>query len=375
MSSDAPLNPLEWRGVADYLRRFERAGAPLETRIHPSDEMFGYEFHVPYRTRETAAVMYLATGYKIFQTLEEVVGWRFQGFAGVRSFLDFASGYGRLTRFLVRDLAPDRIAVSEIDPAGLRFQEETFGVRAITSGSSPQDFRPGATFDVIFAASFFSHMPAASFEAWLSRLRGCLAPGGILVFSVHGMHLLPEGERDPSTGIVFRDTSTTSRLDAREYGITWVTPEYVAAATERVTGGEARLLSFRSGLAGFQDLYVLMQPPVPALPELRLKRFPAGECDHSAIGDDGIVSAEGWVQGDVDEPPPDTRLYLANEVATVQPGSRSAAPGSRQRWRFTFPISAVSVDDVVRVEAESARGRSCILVAAAMRPFLSDRPV
>jgi len=89
-------------------------------------------------------------------------------------------------------------------PGPVRFQEETFGVRGTVSAANPAALPLDGPYDVVLACSFFSHLPAARFEAWLGRLRRLLSPGGVLIFSVHGMALLPPGERDLAEGIVFR---------------------------------------------------------------------------------------------------------------------------------------------------------------------------
>jgi hypothetical protein len=94
---------------------------------------------------------------------------------------------------------------------------------------------------------------------------------------------------------------------------------------------------------------------------------PSGALEHSTIAD-GVVAAEGWAQGDLDERPPDVRLHLGERVAAVSPGAGSV--GARRDWRFTFPVADTDPDAIVRVEAESPRGVSRILVAATLRPYL-----
>ena len=50
----------------------------------------------------------------------------------------------------------------------------------------PEDFRPSEQFDVVFALSFFTHMPKSTFGRWLARLpRG--PPSGQLAFTTHGL--------------------------------------------------------------------------------------------------------------------------------------------------------------------------------------------
>lgn len=367
MASEASFDACDSPDVAAYVRRLVGDGAALETRIHSADEMYRYDLAAPYRSRETAALVYLATGRQIFGAVEGAVVWRFGGFAGVRSFLDFASGFGRTTRYLVRALAREKVTIAEIDPEAVKFQKETFGVRGVVSGARPEDFRVAGPFDAILAVSFFSHLPAARFEAWLRRLYEELAPGGILIFSVHGMDLLPGREKDRVSGIVFQSVSETTRLEGAEYGTSYVTSEFVRAVADRVAGGEGRLVGCPYGLCGFQDLYALVRPPFAAGPDLHLPRSPWGALDVSAIRD-GVARAEGWAVGDSGERPPAVLLYLGDRVAAHSPGE--GAQGTRRRWSFTFPVSAVSPDTIVRVEAQSERGLSHILVAATLRPYL-----
>jgi SAM-dependent methyltransferase len=365
MGSGVPFDPCASQEVASYVRGLAGAGPPLETRIHPSDEMHRFELEKPKRTPDTAAILYFATAAEIFRTVSEVVAWRFGGFGAVRSFLDFASGYGRSTRFFARALDPARITVAEIDPGAVRFQEQAFGVRGRASGASPEALGLAGPFDVVLAASFFSHLPAGRFEAWLARLHALVAEGGVLAFSTHGPDLLPEGERMPPAGIAFRPESETTRLGGAEYGTSWVDAEFVRGAVRRLGGG-ARLFEFPYGFCGFQDLYVVARPPLPA-GELRLARPPRGALQAAAI-ERGVVSARGWAEGDRDERPPDMRLWLGDRVEAESPGT--GAPGTRRDWSFSFGVSAVPPDRVVRIEAVSARGVARPLVVETLRPHL-----
>lgn len=367
MANEASFDACASPEVAVCVRGLIGGGPALDARIHPADEMFRYDLAAPYRSRETASLVYLATGHQIFQAVERAVAWRFGGFSGVRSFLDFASGYGRTTRYLVRALEPEKITVAEIDPAAVRFQTETFGVRGTVSGTRPEDFRVDGPFDTILAVSFFSHLPGPRFESWLRRLYDGLPPGGMLIFTVHGMDLLPGLEMDRVSGIVFRPVSETTRLDGAEYGTSYVTREFVRTVADRVTGGQGRLVACPYGLCGFQDLYVLLRPPFPSLADLSLARAPWGAIDASGI-EGGVARAAGWAMGDSDERPPDVRLYLGDRMAEVSRGE--GLRGARRRWGFSFPAAAVSPDTIVRIEAVSERGLSRILVAVTLRPYL-----
>jgi hypothetical protein len=240
-------------------------------------------------------------------------------------------------------------------------------VRGVVSTTDPGDLRLEGPFDAIVACSFFSHLPAARFAQWLARLHALLAPGGMLVFSVHGMRLLPEAEADETSGIVFRAASESLRLDAAEYGTAFVSPEFVRRTAAASVPGEHALLEFPYGLCGFQDLYALLRAPLPPALDLRLPRLPLGALERSAVAD-GRVRLEGWARGGADERAPEVRLVFGNSVVEMAAANDSRGP--RRTWRFEFPTGAVGPDDLVRVEAVSERGLVRILVMGTLRPYL-----
>jgi SAM-dependent methyltransferase len=367
MANDLPFDPCEAADVAAYVREIAGGGPPLVTRIHPSDEMYRYELAGHHRIPETAAVFYFSLGASIARTVSEIAAWRFGGLSRVGSFLDFAAGYGRVTRFFVRALEPGRITVAEIDPGAVRFQAAAFGVGGGVSGHDPSALSLDGSFDFVLAVSLFSHLPSGRFEAWLERLFRLVGEGGVLVFSTHGPGLLPEDAALPASGIAFRPESETRRLAGDEYGTTWVSEEFVRRALERIAPGSVRISAHPFGLAGHQDLYVAAQAPAPAEP-LRLPRDPLGVLDQASV-EGGTVRAGGWAAGDRDERPPSVRLVFGDRVAEVSPGE--GPPGSERRWSFEFPADAVPPDRLIRIEAVSERGASKLLVAETLRPYLA----
>jgi len=376
MIDPAPIDPLRSRVVAGYIAELtarQPYGGPLVTEIHPADEMYLYELSLGGRGPDAAAVSYFATGDAVCRTVEDAIRWRFGDARRLPlRLLDFASGHGRTTRFLIRRVPADSITVAEIEPTAVRFQEAAFGVRGVVSTTDPDDLVLGGeeaqTFDVVLACSFFSHLPAGRFERWLARLYGLLRPGGMLMFSVHGMHLLPEAEADERAGIVFRAASESRRLDVAEYGTTYVSRAFVAAAANAVAGPDAPLLAFPHGLCGFQDLYVLLRPPVPSAMDLELPRFPLGALEKSEIAG-GRVVLEGWTEGGTGEAPPEMRLVFGNTVVEVRAAEQTDS-SLRRTWRFEFAADALDPDDLVRVEAVSARGLVRIVVMGTLRPYL-----
>ena len=372
MAIESPFDPCVSAEVAACIRQIAGAGPPLVTLIHPADEMYRFELAGHRRTRETASVFYFSTGREIFRTVSEIAAWHFGGLEHVGTFLDFASGYGRATRFLVRAISPSRITAAEIDPGAVRFQQDTFGVLGYVSRARPDALTLSASFDFVLVVSLFSHLPAETFEAWLMRLYSLVTEGGVLVFSTHGPDLLPEGESLPASGLLFRPESETERLAGTDYGTCWVSEAFVRGAAARASQRRARVSAHPKGMCGHQDLYVMSKPPFPSAPGPRLARAPLGALEGANV-EGGTVRAGGWASGDDDERPPDVKLYFGEKLETVSPGR--GKEGARRDWSFTFPTSAVSPDCVVRIEAESVRGARRLLVAETLRPYLPAPPV
>ncbi|HEY6065455.1 MAG TPA: class I SAM-dependent methyltransferase [Thermoanaerobaculia bacterium] len=339
----------------------------LSLEIHPRDEMFRWNVAGVRGSEDAGAILYFEKGRQIADAFEAALRWRF-GAAGPHTLLDFASGFGRATRFLVRRLRGCQIAVAEIDPEAVDFQERTFGVRGFVSAPTAEAFAPSATFDAITAASFFSHLPGRAFEEWLARLYGLLEPGGALVFSTHGPSLRTE-RADWTQGIVFESKSETSRLDGNLYGTSWVTPAFVVAAAARASGGEGRLAAAPLGLCGHQDLYVLAKPPSipPSTLPLRVPEVPRGELDSSALPGGRVLAVAGWAEAST---APSVKLLVGSEVRERSPARES---GGRRGWNFEMPIDGIDPDEVIRVVAVSAAGVSRTVAIGTLRPYLATK--
>jgi SAM-dependent methyltransferase len=110
--------------------------------------------------------------------------------------LDFGCGWGRLTRFLARDVRPGRL--HGCDPV-----EEILDVcrrNGVPARLARSEFLPDRLpfeeqFDLIFAFSVFTHISEAAHESCLRTLHRALSPGGILVVTVRPPEYLHFCER------------------------------------------------------------------------------------------------------------------------------------------------------------------------------------
>ncbi|MGH2869265.1 MAG: class I SAM-dependent methyltransferase [Solirubrobacteraceae bacterium] len=101
------------------------------------------------------------------------------------SVLDFGCGWGRLTRYLARDVTPGRLY--GCDPSeGILDACRASRVPATLARS---DFRPRELpfdnrFDLAFAFSVFTHLSEAEHERCLRVLHAALEPGGVLIATI-----------------------------------------------------------------------------------------------------------------------------------------------------------------------------------------------
>lgn len=105
--------------------------------------------------------------------------------------VDFGCGWGRLTRFLARDVAPGHLY--GCDPA-----EQILAVcraNRVPATLARSEFLPDRLpfderFDAAFAFSVFTHLSEAAHLSCLHALHAALRPGGILVVTVRPPHYL-----------------------------------------------------------------------------------------------------------------------------------------------------------------------------------------
>ncbi|HPK65785.1 MAG TPA: class I SAM-dependent methyltransferase [Thermoanaerobaculia bacterium] len=292
----------------------ERFGLPptVEREIAAEDEMLLWPLEHHGGDLALARADYFADGVRILSLLRQIVAWRWGSWERVGSLLDFAAGYGRLTRLLVHTLPPERLAVAEILPGALDFQRERFGVATLPSTAQPERFACERTFQLVLAGSLFTHLPRAAFTGWLGRLAALVAPGGLLVFSAHDLGLRSPAEVPPADGFLFEPRSESRALAREEYGSTWVSEAFVRAALAEAAPGRDCLRLPRA-YCGFQDLYLVGAPGETLAPPPGLDPGPEGHLDRVAFPRRDRLTLSGWARDRAaDAPPTAVEIHLGD---------------------------------------------------------------
>jgi len=362
------------------------AGFPegVDLAIHSGDEMLAFLAETRGGDRDRALADYFLSGFQAASVLRQILDLWFGGAARAGSVLDFASGYGRITRFLVRALPPARLAVADIDPGGVSFQRERFGVRGLVSAADPGAFSPGERFDAVLVTSLFSHLPEPAFHGWMEALWRLVAPGGLLVFSVHDGSLL-EGKGDlPAAGILFAEVSESASLGKGDYGTAWVSEEFVRRAIARVAP-RAFVHRLPRALHHFQDLYLAANGAGdrPPLGKLRVEREPLSYLETARLLGPRLLEASGWaatVPGE--EEVAAVEALLDGEVRAVSAElaprpdvdrSRMGEPLRARGFRLEVPLPPChSRGAILSLRAVDRGGRRSLLAASSLDAALLD---
>lgn len=331
----------------------------LNRAIDDRDDMLDFAMKLFHHDRDAAVTNYFQSALDQLALVRHIAGWRDRH---PRRMLDFASGYGRLTRLLVHEHLADEITVSDILEGGMAFQSEQFGVRSLLSTTDPAKFVAPERYDLIFVASLFTHLPPATFTTWLQRLADLLEPEGLLIFSVHDEDLTP----DPMDGIRFESQSESRVLDVEDYGSTWVTEEYVRGQVSRI-GADWACVRMPRALSDWQDVYVISPAPI-ANP--RPRRVPKGFLEEPHLLAEGI-RVWGWATS-IDAPPERVEVRVEDDVvATTReftPRADVAAffgveSAGRSGWECVVPYAVVRSFryQVLTISAFSSDGDERIL--------------
>lgn len=384
--SESNLDLVENPVIKAFIRDQAKFPEDFKLKICEDDEMYLFSLKkIPEDGDDgtRALVRYYAIGRSVLETVKQVVEWHFGSFENVPSFLDFACGYGRFTRFLIQEMPPEKIWVSDIYAKAVKFQTEYLGVSGIVSTGQPENYLIERKFDCILANSFFSHMPERTFTNWLQNLYDLLTQGGILMFSVHDRCLLEPHIEMPAKGILFSPQSESQSLDKEEYGTTYVTEKFVRELVEKVSGGKAFVHRIKKGICKFQDLYVVTNQLVRDFSELKFTHQPGGYIDVAAFTNKSSLYLEGWaadvnLDGRIEEVQvlvngevvqrcepfydrPDVAAYFEKD-AILQSG-----------WNCYLPKNTVTPEDVLIVKAINNCGAEWILETCTVQSLVSKK--
>lgn len=232
----------------------------VNPELHQKDMIFWFLVTNPSFQKRTDAIRYyFYDGNNSAKTLRKLV--REIGLTPDASFrmLEFASGYGCVTRSMSNEFPEVKLLCCDIHEAAVEFIKGTLKQESVLSHSCPEMLEIRDLFDVVFALSFFSHVPNGTWLRWLHALYARVSPGGFLIFTTHGKESAKKFFGDPlipDDGFWFRAESEQKDLDASEYGQAVVTREFVHSQVKFLPSADI-VICRPTFWWSHQDLYVI----------------------------------------------------------------------------------------------------------------------
>jgi SAM-dependent methyltransferase len=227
--------------------------------IHYADFTFQFLINNPVFMEKTHAVSYyFHDGMKSAKQLDMLLSEFGIDTATCVKLLEFASGYGCVSRHFKNYLPYVESISCDIHPDAVEFIKEKIGRAATLSHVVPELLAVPNDFDVVFALSFFSHMPRVVWQRWLIALYKCLKPNGLLIFTTHGIEsakLFLGNPEIPKDGFWFHKHSEQHDLSVDDYGTTVVTEAFVRNQLQYLSGCQVKYKS--AYWWGHQDLYII----------------------------------------------------------------------------------------------------------------------
>ena len=165
--------------------------ASTETPPLPSRELM---LRVGLLPTDDLATAYVTLGRAVAEDLVELMppGWTLEG----RRVLDFGCGAGRVLRHFAES-GDTVFAGCDVDAASIDWLRGNMPwVDAFVVGEAPPAPRPDGAYDVIWAASVFTHL-TDHWAAWLLDLHRLLSDGGLLIASFLGPAMSPSIAGEP----------------------------------------------------------------------------------------------------------------------------------------------------------------------------------
>ena len=105
--------------------------------------------------------------------------------------LDFGCGWGRISRFFLKEVWADNLYGIDVDPLVIEICQTTFkyGNFTVVEPCPPTQFNSGSI-DLIYAFSVFSHLAEWIHIKWVEEFSRILKPGGLLIVTTQGGSLL-----------------------------------------------------------------------------------------------------------------------------------------------------------------------------------------
>jgi SAM-dependent methyltransferase len=172
----------------------------------------------------------LALGFKVYALVKRTYEEHAGPLTPSHRILDFGCGWGRVTRFFLRDIAPENLVGIDVD------EEAIAACRATNPWASfehcerfpPTAFESGS-FDLVYAYSVFSHLSEEAHLRWLEEFERILRPGGVVIVTTLARAVIEQAEAWADDDIPWRRAAAAGFAPTKDWLIAYDRGEFCFA--------------------------------------------------------------------------------------------------------------------------------------------------
>ena len=133
----------------------------------------------------------LISAFNVYELFKQIIVRNYGALSRCENILDFGCGWGRITRFFLKDLNPTGIWGVDCIPSIIESCQQTNQwCNFQTVAPMPPTTFPDNMFDVIYSYSVFSHLSEDIHQKWLAEFERILKPGGLLIATTRGREFI-----------------------------------------------------------------------------------------------------------------------------------------------------------------------------------------
>jgi ubiquinone/menaquinone biosynthesis C-methylase UbiE len=185
---------------------------------------------VQVQTRFTGAAgdQTLREGFFVYRMVKRIFEAQIGAISHQHTFLDFGCGWGRITRFFLKDIDPSNLwGIDCLDEAIQVCKQTNRWSNFDLVGMQPPTRFPNDMFDLIYCYSVFSHLSEDIHKLWLAEFQRILRPGGLFIATTR------------SRDFIIRCAELRGRQNL---------PEYLVGASKSFPNMEQSLANYDRGL-------------------------------------------------------------------------------------------------------------------------------
>lgn len=214
---------------------------------------------------------YLMAGLWANQVIQTVLKQLFVSKSEIGSILDFACGYGRVSRFLKSSFPSARLVLCDLDKKAVDASAKILNCERLYGERNLESLELGKRFDLIWVGSLFTHVSKEYTEVLLRFFERHLASSGVLVFTTHGQYVADRiRSREKTYGLnemgaesligEFEKTGFAFQAypNLADYGISIATPSVISEIIEKQQHLE-QIMFLKRGWLRHQDAFACVK--------------------------------------------------------------------------------------------------------------------